>query len=137
MAEKLETAFVREHPRAVLITRRRDGGIQASPIRILLDDEERIVATTREATAKARNLARDPSCALCVISSEWQGAWLTIEATTEIVHLPEALEALRSFYLARDGSVADPKEFERIMNEEGRVLLRFTVTRSGGTAKAV
>ncbi len=126
--------FVRSHARAVLMTHRRDGGTQASPIRVRVDESGTIVATTRATTAKARNLTRDPSCALCVISDAWRGPWLTIEATAEIVALPDALGQLHAFYLARDGKVDDQADFEEMMQNEQRIIIRFTPVRSSGTA---
>jgi PPOX class probable F420-dependent enzyme len=126
--------FVRSHARAVLITHRRDGGTQASPIRVRVDESGNIVATTRATTAKARNLTRDPSCTLCVVSDAWHGPWLTIEATAEIVVLPDALEQLHAFYLARDGKVDEPADFEETMRKERRIIIHFTPVRTSGTA---
>ncbi len=73
--------FVAEHPRSILITHRKDGGLQASPVRVMVDAEGVLVATTRAATAKAKNLARDPRFTICSISDGWSGPWMTIEGT--------------------------------------------------------
>lgn len=128
--------FVAEHAQAVLTTRRRDGGVQASPVRVQLDGEGRIVAATRAATAKARNVARDPAVALCVLDSGWFGPWMTIEGTAELLRLPGALPALAAFYRQRDGTIEDDEAFAAKMADEGRVLLvvhpaRHTALRRG------
>jgi len=122
--------FVADHARAILVTRRRDGGLQASPVRVLVDGGGALVAITRGATAKARNLVRDPRFTLCSISDGWAGSWMTIEGTAEVHALPGALAGLRDFYLQRDGSVPSDEEFQATMAREGRVLIEFTVERS-------
>jgi PPOX class probable F420-dependent enzyme len=122
--------FVADHARAILVTRRRDGGLQASPVRVLVDNGGAIVAITRGASAKARNLVRDPRFTLCSISDGWAGPWMTIEGTAEVHVLPGNLERLRAFYVQRDGSVPSADEFQATMEREGRVLIEFTVERS-------
>jgi PPOX class probable F420-dependent enzyme len=122
--------FVADHNRAVLVTRRRDGGLQASPVRVLVDSAGAIVAITRGASAKARNLVRDPRFTLCSISDGWAGPWMTIEGTAEVHVLPGNLDRLREFYVQRDGSVPPDAEFIATMEREGRVLIEFTVERS-------
>jgi PPOX class probable F420-dependent enzyme len=123
-------SFVADHPRSVLVTRRRDGGLQASPVRVMLDEEGRITATTRAATAKAKNLARDRRFTLCVLNDNWSGGWMTIEGQAGIVRLPAALPLLRGFYEQRDGKIAPAAEFEATMVREGRVMLVFSVERT-------
>jgi PPOX class probable F420-dependent enzyme len=122
--------FVADHNRAILVTRRRDGGLQASPVRVLVDAAGAIVSITRGASAKARNLARDPRFTLCAISDGWAGPWMTIEGTAEVHVLPGNLGRLRDFYARRDGSVPPDDEFQATMEREGRVLIEFTVERS-------
>ena len=122
--------FVADHARAILVTRRRDGGLQASPVRVLVDNAGAIVAITRGASAKARNLVRDPRFTLCSISDGWAGPWMTIEGTAEVHALPGNLVRLRDFYAKRDGSLPPDDEFQATMEREGRVLIEFTVERS-------
>ena len=122
--------FVTGHPRSILITRRRDGGLQASPVRVLVDSDGRITATTRATTAKARNLSRDPRVTLCVIDEAWSGPWMTIEGRAEVLRLPEALPVLAEFFEQRDGTLPAPEEFRATMEREERVILRISVERS-------
>ncbi|MGP3926005.1 pyridoxamine 5'-phosphate oxidase family protein [Streptomyces sp. 8N616] len=88
---------------AVLITRRLDDGIQASPVSALAIGEECFLVTTSEVTAKTRNIQRDPRVALCVVSENWYGPWQTIEGKAEIRTLPDAFEDLKEFHRVRDG----------------------------------
>jgi hypothetical protein len=46
--------FVRTHHRAVLATRTEDGGIQQSPVLVGVDDDGRLVVSSREAAYKTR-----------------------------------------------------------------------------------
>lgn len=121
--------FVAEHPRSILITYRKDGGLQASPVRVMLDEKGAIVATTRAATAKAKNLSRDPRFTLCAISDGWSGPWMTMEGTASVYPLPGALDRLRAFYQQRDGSIPPDDEFRQTMETEGRVIIEFSVVR--------
>ena len=75
-------AFVASNHRAVLITRRSGGGLQTSPVLVGVDDEGKLVISTREGSYKTRNLRRDPTAVLCVLScllrpldpDRWDGA---------------------------------------------------------------
>ena len=53
--------FVRPRHRVTLITRRKDGTPQASPVTAGVDEEGRIVVSTYPGRAKAANLRRDPA----------------------------------------------------------------------------
>jgi Pyridoxamine 5'-phosphate oxidase len=57
-------AFVASNHRAVLITRRSGGGLQTSPVLVGVDDEVKVVISTREGAYKTRNLRRDPTAAV-------------------------------------------------------------------------
>ncbi|MFE9443028.1 pyridoxamine 5'-phosphate oxidase family protein [Streptomyces sp. NPDC006602] len=89
--------------RAVLITRRRDDGIQASPVSALAIGADCFLVTSSEVTAKTRNIRRDPRVAICVVSESWYGPWQTIEGNAEIRSLPDAFDDLKEFHRVRDG----------------------------------
>ena len=126
--------FMKTHTRAVLVTHRKDGGLQASPIRVSIDEHHQILAATRAYNAKALNLQRDSRFALCVVNDEWHGDWLTVEGTAKITGLPNALGDLRSLYRSRGSRLADSDEFESKMQEEQRVFVQFEIERVAGTA---
>jgi PPOX class probable F420-dependent enzyme len=71
--------FVASNHRAVLITRRRGGGLQTSPVLVGVDDEGKVVISTREGAYKTCNLRRDPTVVLCVLSDSFFGRWIQIE----------------------------------------------------------
>ena len=126
-------AFVRSNRRGVLATRRRDGGVQMSPVVAAVDAQNRVVISTREGAMKTFNLRRDPHATLCTFTDRFFGAWRTVEGTVEILSLPEALEPLVDYYRLVSGEHPDWEDYRLAMHREQRVLLRMTVERSGPT----
>jgi hypothetical protein len=66
-------AFIADHHRAVMVTRRGSGGLQTSPVTVGVDDDGMVVVSSRETAYKVRNLRRDPRVALCVLSDGFFG----------------------------------------------------------------
>jgi len=126
--------FLRDHHRAVMSTRRSDGHPQLSPVGAGVDAQGRVIVSTPETTAKARNLRRDPHISLCVLSDGFYGAWVQVEGTAEIVERPEAVELLVDYYRRLSGEHPDWDDYRRAMVEERRVLVRFEIERAGGVA---
>jgi PPOX class probable F420-dependent enzyme len=131
MAHEDVLDFIRTHHRAVLATHRRDGGIQQSPVAAAVDDQDRVLVSSRAGAMKTRNLRRDPYASLCVISDSFFGEWHIVDGTVEIVDLPEAMEPLVDYYRKVSGEHPNWDEYRAAMESEGRVLLRITVARSG------
>lgn len=124
-------AVVRAQHRAVLATTRSDGTPQMSPVLVTLDDEGRLVVSTRETAAKVKNLRRDPRAWLCVLPDGFFGRWAQIEGAVEIVALPEALPLLEEYYRSINGEHENWDEYREAMRRERRVLVRVTPTRAG------
>jgi PPOX class probable F420-dependent enzyme len=130
---ELSTAreFLRTHHRAVLATSRADGRPQLSPVAVAVDDEGRVLISTREAAIKTRNLRRDPRASLCVLNDGFFGEWIQVEGTAEIISLPDAMEILVSYYRGVGGEHPDWDEYRAAMEREHRVIVRITMTRAG------
>ncbi|HET7487301.1 MAG TPA: PPOX class F420-dependent oxidoreductase [Acidimicrobiales bacterium] len=124
-------AFLGNHHRAVLVTRRGDGRPQLSPIVCCLAGDGRILISTQERAAKARNARRDPQVSLCVLSDGFHGDWIQVDGTAEIVPLPEAMELLVAYYRSISGEHPDWDEYRAAMVEQRRVVLRVTIERAG------
>ena len=124
-------AFVASNHRAVLITRRSGGGLQTSPVLVGVDDEGKVVISTREGAYKTRNLRRDPTVVLCVLSDAFFGRWMQIEGTAQIVSLPEAMEGLVDYYRRISGEHPDWDNYRRAMQHERRVLVRVSIDAVG------
>jgi PPOX class probable F420-dependent enzyme len=127
MTSDEKRAFVREHHRALLVTRRGDGRLQTSPIMCGIDDQGRVIVSVTQDRAKTRNLRRDPRATLCVMSDDFYGAWVQVDGTAEIVDLPEAMDGLIALYRQVAGEHPDWDDFRRAMVEDRRCLLRVTL----------
>jgi PPOX class probable F420-dependent enzyme len=123
--------FLREHHNAVLLTWRRDGRPQMSPVTVGLDAAGRAIFSSQETTYKVRNLRRDPRAALCVFVEAFLGPWIQIEGTAEIVTLPAAMEPLVDYYRRLAGEHPDWDDYRRAMTADRRALIRITIERAG------
>lgn len=126
--------FIADNHNAVMVTRRRDGGVQTSPITVGLDDDG-IVISSRETAYKVRNIKRDPQVTLCVFTERFYGPWIQVEGTAEIVSLPEAMEGLVDYYRRISGEHPDWDDYRRAMEDQKRVLVRVSIDEVGPTKK--
>ncbi|MGI5162029.1 PPOX class F420-dependent oxidoreductase [Microbispora sp. CA-102843] len=118
--------FIRDRHRAILITTRRDGGPQASPVSCGVDAEGRIVVSTYPERAKTRNARRDPRASVVVLSDDFDGPWVQVDGTAEVLDLPEALEPLVDYYRSISGEHPDWEEYRAAMVRQGKSLVRIT-----------
>jgi PPOX class probable F420-dependent enzyme len=126
--------FLRSRHQAVLMTRKGDGGAQLSPVTCGIDGEGRIVVSTYPQRAKVVNVRRNPEVSLCVLSPEWDGAWVQVDGRAEVLDLPDALEPLVEYYRSISGEHPDWDEYRAAMSRQGKSLLRITVTGWGPVA---
>ncbi len=124
-------AFLRQHHRGVLATFRRDGGLQMSPVLAAVDDEGRVIMSSRETAMKTKNLQRDPRAHLCVFTDAFFGEWMRVDGTAEVVSLPAAMEPLVDYYRRVAGEHDDWDDYREAMREEQRVLLRISIEEAG------
>ena len=127
-------AFLRRRHRAVLLTHRRDGGLQLSPVTFGTDEEGRVVVSTYPQRAKVSNARRDPAVSLCALSDDWDGAWVQVDGRAEVLDLPEALEPLVQYYRAISGEHPDWAEYRSAMQRQGKCLLRISIESWGPVA---
>lgn len=126
--------FLRLRHRVLLVTRRRDGTPQVSPVTAGVDDERRIVIATYPDRAKTVNLERDPAVSACVVSDEWNGPWVQVDGTAEVVHAPDSVEPLVDYFRSISGEHSDWDEYRRAMLDQGKSLIRITIERWGPIA---
>jgi PPOX class probable F420-dependent enzyme len=117
-----------------MVTRKRDGRPQTSPVTVGVDDE-RIVVSSRETAFKVRNLRRDPAATLCVFSDGFFGPWIQVDGGVDIVSLPEAMDGLVDYYRRISGEHPDWEDYRRAMIEQRRVLIRVSVDAVGPTRR--
>jgi PPOX class probable F420-dependent enzyme len=126
--------FVRPRHHMILITRRRDGAPQASPVTAGVDGDGRIVVSSYPERAKVTNLRRAPECSVLVLSDDFGGAWVQVDGTAEVIDLPEAVEPLVDYYRAISGEHPDWDEYRAAMVAQGKSLIPITPTRWGPVA---
>jgi PPOX class probable F420-dependent enzyme len=126
--------FIRPRHRAVLVTNRAGGGQQLSPVACGLDGENRIVIASYPQRAKSRNAKRDPRVSVCVLSDEWNDAYVQVDGTAEVLDLPEALEPLVEYFRVISGEHPDWDEYREAMVRQGKCLIRVTIERWGPIA---
>ena len=120
--------FLHARHRAVLLTRRRGGSVQLSPVTCGADGGGRVVVSTYPQRGKVANARRDAAVSLCVLSDEWDGPWVQVDGEAEVLDLPEALEPLVEYHRAIGGEHLDWAEYRAAMARQGTCSVRITVT---------
>lgn len=126
--------FVRPRHRAVLVTTRRDGRPQLSPVTCGVDEEGRVVISTYPTRAKVKNLRRDAVVSLMIQSDDWDGPWVQLDGTAEVIDMPEAKEPLVDYFRSISGEHPDWDEYRDAMEKQGKSLIRVTIERWGPIA---
>jgi PPOX class probable F420-dependent enzyme len=126
--------FVRPRHQAILVTRRRDGSPQVSPVTCGVDPQGRVVVSTYPERAKAANLRRDPRASVLVLSDDFGQAWVQVDGEAEVLDMPEALEPLVEYYRCIAGEHPDWDEYRTAMRRQGKSLIRMTPHRWGPVA---
>jgi PPOX class probable F420-dependent enzyme len=126
--------FVRPRHHAILLTRRADGSPQGSPLTCGVDDSGRIVVSTYPERAKTRNAKRDPHVSLIVLSDDWNGPWVQIDGTAEVIDAPDSVEPLVEYYRNIAGEHPDWDEYRAAMVKQGKSIIRVTPERWGPVA---
>lgn len=126
--------FVRPRHRFVLITQRADGTSQASPVTGGVDDSGRLVVSTYPERAKTRNARRNPRVSILVLSDDWDGPWVQVNGSAEVLDVPEALDGLVEYFRNISGEHPDWDEYRQAMLDQGKSLIRVTPTEWGPIA---
>ena len=134
MSPEQAQQFLRDHHRAVLATLRSDGLPQMSPVVCAVDDDGRVLISTRETAVKTRNLRRNPFASVCAFPDGFYGPWVQAEGTAEIISLPGAMELLTEYYRRISGEHPDWDDYRAAMVRDRRVIIRITISRAGPSA---
>ncbi|MGW8434588.1 PPOX class F420-dependent oxidoreductase [Nocardiopsis sp. NPDC055879] len=126
--------FVRPRHHALLITRKADGSPQASPVTCGVDVEGRIVVSTYPERAKARNARKDPHVSVVVLSDDFDGPWVQVDGTAELLDGEDAVEPLVEYFRVIAGEHPDWDEYRQAMRQQGKALVRVTAERWGPIA---
>lgn len=128
--------FVRPRHRMTLVTTRRDGRPQLSPVSGGVSESGAIVISTYPDRAKAVNLRRDPTASVLVHSDEWNDPYVQVDGTAEVLDMPsqEAEDALVEYFRCISGEHPDWSEYREAMRRQGKSLIRITPTSWGPIA---
>jgi PPOX class probable F420-dependent enzyme len=126
--------FLRPRHHVILSTTRANGTPQSSPVSAGIDTDGRLVVSTYPQRAKVANVRRRPTASACVLSDEWNGAWVQVDGTAEVLDLPDALEPLVEYFRCISGEHPDWDEYRAAMQEQGKCLIRLTIERWGPIA---
>lgn len=118
--------FVRPRHHMVLTTFRTDGSLQSSPVTGGVDERGRLVIASYPRRAKAVNIRRTGRASVVVLSDEFNGPYVQIDGTAEVIDLPEAVEPLVDYFRAVAGEHSDWAEYRRAMVDQGKCLIRIT-----------
>ncbi|MEV4733667.1 PPOX class F420-dependent oxidoreductase [Saccharopolyspora sp. NPDC049426] len=126
--------FLRPRHKGVLVTTRADGRPQMSPLTCGVDTEGRLVISTYPERAKTRNLRRNPQASVCVVSDEWNGPWVQVDGTAEVLDMPDALDGLVEYFRCISGEHPDWDEYREAMARQDKSLIRITIDSWGPIA---
>jgi PPOX class probable F420-dependent enzyme len=100
-----------------------------------LDGEGRIVISSYPERAKVHNIRRHPEVAVVIQSDDFGGEWVHVDGLGEIVDLPDAVEPLVEYFRVISGEHPDWDEYRRAMVNQGKCLIRVSITDWGPIAK--
>ncbi|PXY35450.1 PPOX class F420-dependent oxidoreductase [Prauserella flavalba] len=126
--------FLRPRHRGVLMTTRADGSPQLSPVTCGVEESGRIVVSTYPMRAKAKNARREPRVSMCVLSDEWNGPYVQLDGTAEVLDMPDALDGLVEYFRCISGEHPDWAEYREAMARQNKSLIRITIDRWGPVA---
>ncbi len=126
--------FARPRHNLVLVTARKDGSPQLSPVTGGVDEQGRFVIASYPQRAKSRNARRHPDVSILVLSDDFGDAWVQVDGTCEVLHVPEALDAFVDYFRCISGEHPDWDEYRQAMLDQGKCLLRVTPVSWGPVA---
>lgn len=133
--EKAELVeFLRPRHKMLLLTTRDSGAPQISPVSGGVDDQGRIVIATYPGRAKTTNAKKRPQVSVCVISDEWNGPWVQVDGTAEVLDMPDAEDGLVDYFRSISGEHPDWDEYRAAMRLQNKSLIRVTPTSWGPIA---
>ena len=82
----------------------------------------------------ARNARANPAVSIVALSDDWNGPYVQVDGTAEVLDMPDALDALVEYFRSISGEHPDWDEYREAMRTQDKSLLRITVGRWGPIA---
>ena len=127
--------FVRRRHRATIVTTRKNSRPQMSPVTCGIDEQGRVVISTYPRRAKVANLKRDPKVTVLIHSDDWDGPYVQLDGTAEVIDQPDAVEPLVDYFRSISGEHPDWDEYRQAMRDQGKSLIRVTIDSWGPISK--
>ena len=127
--------FVTPRHHWILVTRRRDGAPQLSPVTGGVHQGRLLISSYPE-RAKVHNLRRDPNCSVLVLSDDFGDAWVQVDGSAEVLDMPSpaAEDGLVDYFRCISGEHPDWEEYRQAMRDQGKSVIRVTPERWGPVA---
>lgn len=126
--------FIADRHKIILMTTRDDGTPQASPVTGTLGPDGRLLVSSYPTRAKTKNIASDPRCSAVVLSDDFNGPWVQVYGSGEVIDGEEGVEALVDYFRAAAGEHDDWDEYRQAMRDRSKVCLAVTIDRWGPIA---
>ncbi|SDJ52226.1 PPOX class probable F420-dependent enzyme [Frankineae bacterium MT45] len=126
--------FLRPRHHGILITERSDGSPQTSPVTCGVDTEGRVVVATYPQRAKTANARRAGRASILVLSDTFDGPWVQVDGSAEVLDIPDAVEPLVEYFRVIAGEHSDWDEYREAMRRQNKSLIRISPTRWGPIA---
>ena len=123
--------FIRPRHSAVFCTERANGSPQLSPVTMGVDPDGTIMVASYPERAKVRNLRRRPFATVCVLSDNFNEAWVQVSGTATVTDLPQAADGLVAYFRSISGEHPDWDDYRQAMVDQGKVLISLVPDRWG------
>lgn len=125
--------FLTPRHRATLVTSRRDGRPQLSPVTCGVHDG-RILISTYPRRAKSANIRREPAVSLVVHSDDWDGPYVQVDGRASVLDMPAAVDGLVDYFRCISGEHPDWDEYRQAMATQDKSLITVDIERWGPIA---
>ena len=118
------------------MTRKKDGSLQMQPVSLAIDEEGRVIISSRETAYKTKNIRRDSRVSHYEFTDVFHGSsWIQINGKAEVLSLPKAMEPLVDWNRRVKAEHSNWSEYRETMKRQRRVLIRITIESAGPDRK--
>ena len=124
--------FLRDNHHGVLVTRKKDSSLQMTLVSPVIDDEGKVIITSRESTYKVKNIKRNPQISLLVYGDQFNGSnYIQIDGRAEVIPHPKAMDIVLNWHRQIRGEPANWEVVREKTKAEGRIAMRVTIEKVG------